>query len=92
MEHSHMLNFGTMVTARPALARELPNASVDVELPELQENIPPQQNRSAVRHSFLRSAMAIPAGASRTRCKFTLSTLPRVRDIRTLPTRLLAWV
>jgi hypothetical protein len=36
-EHSHLLSLGIIgETARPALAREFPNATVDFELPELQ--------------------------------------------------------
>jgi hypothetical protein len=42
MEHSYLLSFGNIAEARPALARKSPNASLDSELPELQENIPPQ--------------------------------------------------
>ncbi|MDX6711596.1 MAG: hypothetical protein QOH96_2612 [Blastocatellia bacterium] len=40
MEHSHLLSFGNIGDSE---TRELPNASVDLELPELQEHIPPRQ-------------------------------------------------
>jgi hypothetical protein len=39
----NLLSFGIIGDSEPCpSARKLPNASVDFELPELQENIPPQ--------------------------------------------------
>jgi hypothetical protein len=41
-EHFQSVEFGNIGYSEPCRRRELPNASVDPELSELQENIPPQ--------------------------------------------------
>jgi hypothetical protein len=53
MEHFLVVSFGIIVGGHPAVARKLPNASVDVELQELQENIQPQQNRPKFIHDAI---------------------------------------